>query len=76
MELQKVKSKIITYLAKSNLSILNKAMDLAYAEVLGDVSLINKRSEFYQAVTQEDIQRVAQKYFQEKNSSVLEYCAK
>ncbi|MEI8203884.1 MAG: pitrilysin family protein [Bacteroidota bacterium] len=74
-ELNKVKSKIVTYLAKSNLSILNKAMDLAFAEALGNVSLMNKKSELYQSVTQDDIMRVAQQYLQEKNSCVLEYWA-
>ncbi len=74
-ELQKVKSKIMTHIAKSKLSVLNKAMKLAFNEMLGDVSLLNREWELYNAVQVQDIQLIAQKYLNEENSCVLEYRA-
>ena len=62
-ELDKIKNKAESSLVFSEVSILNRAMNLAYFEVLGDVSLINRQSELYQQVSVEDIQRVAKKIF-------------
>jgi hypothetical protein len=51
-------------------------IQLAYAEALGDWSEINAESAKIQAVTAEDIQRVAKQYFGRENRSVAVYTRK
>lgn len=72
-ELVKIKNKIISVLEFSEVSILNKAINLSHFELLGNADLINEQSKFYEAVTAEDIKRVAENYLVESNSNVLIY---
>jgi len=72
-ELQKLKNKLESSLAYAEVNILNKAMNLAYFENLGDVSMINTQAEAYNKVTAEDIKRVANKYLVRSNCSELRY---
>lgn len=58
-ELQKIKNKTESNLEFSETSVLSKAMSLAYYEYLGDIDLINTEAEMYNAITAEDIQRIA-----------------
>ncbi len=74
-ELEKVKNKTESTLEFSELSILNKAMNLAYFELLGDANLINSEAERYLEVTLEDIKRQSKKLFRKGNSSTLIYLA-
>lgn len=73
IELQKVKNKIESTLVFSEMNVLNKAMNLAYAELLGDANNVNKEMEHYAAVTAQDITRVAKALFTDNNASVLYY---
>ncbi len=72
-ELKKVQNKVEANLIYSEISILNKAMNLAYFEMLGNADLINREPEKYQAVTPHDIRNVAKKLFLPTNCSVLKY---
>jgi len=72
-ELTKVKNKVESTLEFSEMSILNKAMNLAFNELLGDAANVNKESEKYQRVTSAQIQAEAVKCFTENNASVLYY---
>lgn len=74
-ELEKVKNKTESTLEFAELSILNKAMSLAYFELLGDANGINQEAEHYLAVTVEDIKKQSQKMFRKGNSSTLIYLA-
>lgn len=74
-ELEKVKNKTESTLEFSELSILNKAMNLAYFELIGSASLINTEAERYLAVTLEDIKTQSKKLFRKGNSSTLIYLA-
>lgn len=74
-ELQKVKNKIESTLQFSEINILDKAMNLAYAELLGDADLINQEILNYQSVTREDILNTAQNLFRQENSTTLFYHA-
>ncbi len=76
LELQKVKNKIESTMVFAELSILDKAMNLAFYEALGDANLYNLEVEKYLAVSKEDLQRVAQAVFVKENSSTLIYHAK
>lgn len=75
-ELQKVKNKIESSLVFSEISYLNKAMNLATHELLGDADDINKEVCKYQKVTVEDILNTSVKLFRKENCSVLYYHAK
>lgn len=72
-ELQKVINKCVTTLVFSEHSAANKAMNLAYFESIGDVSLINREFDIYQAITADDVRRVAGRIFRRSNSNVLYY---
>jgi len=75
-ELQKVKNQAMadSYRRLQNNFFL--LIQLAQAEALGDWSEINKESAKIQAVTPEDIKRVANQYFDKTNRSVATYTRK
>ncbi|MDA3890575.1 MAG: pitrilysin family protein [Salinivirgaceae bacterium] len=75
-ELNKVKNKVEANLVYSEINLLNKAMNLAYFELLGDAHLINAETESYQKVTPQQIQKVAKELFRKENCSELLYHAK
>jgi len=75
-ELQKVKNRIESQMIFSETEILNKAMNLAFAELLGDADLANKEVEKYLAVTAEEIQQQATSILQPSNCSTLYYYSK
>ena len=72
-ELEKLKNKIENQMAFSEISILNKAINLAQYELLGDVSLINKQHDLYSKVTCDDVIAEANNIFIENNCSELIY---
>ena len=55
------------------MSLLNKAMNLAYYELIGDANLINKELDQYQKITVDAIQSYAKQIFQKENCSTLYY---
>lgn len=75
-ELQKIKNKAESNLIFSEMSALNKAINLAFFELMGDPDLINKEAEIYQQISAADIQRVAQQMLRMENCSQLCYIAK
>ncbi|MCS5662984.1 MAG: insulinase family protein [Flavobacteriales bacterium] len=75
-ELRKVKNKVESAHMFSELNILNKAMNLATSELMGDVNLANKQIELYEGVTAEKIRAIAQDIFRKENSNTLYYHAK
>ncbi len=75
-ELQKCKNKMLTYMNFSEYSLLNRAISLAYYELLGNANLINEEEEKYEAVTAEHIRQYAQKTFTKEKSNTLFYLKK
>jgi predicted Zn-dependent peptidase len=75
-ELQKVKNKVVSSIAMSDLSILNKAMSMSYFEYIGMIDKMNEQEEIYEAVTKEEVQLAARKYLNKSNLSVLNYLPK
>jgi len=73
LELEKVKNKLDSSMAFSELSIVNKAINLAFYEGIGDVELINTEETIYAKVTTEDLQRVAQTYLRPELRKCLYY---
>ncbi len=75
-ELQKVKHKAEANLLFGEIQILHKALNLAFFDMLGDVSLIQREHLNYRRVEAADIQRVAQQLFRPENEVVLYYRAR
>lgn len=75
-ELQKVKNKIESTMLFAELSILDKAMNLAYYEALGKAEDYNHEIEKYLAVSTQDVHALANEIFRPENSSTLIYRAK
>lgn len=75
-ELEKVKNKIESTMIFSELSILDKAMNLSYYELLGGAEEYNKEPQKYVQVNKEDILKMANQIFSIDNSSTLIYHAK
>ncbi len=72
-EMEKVKNKFESSSVFSNTSILNKAVNLAFYELLGNAELINREVEFYRNVTQEMVIDVTRRYLIPSNCSTLFY---
>ncbi len=74
-ELQKIQNRMESTLIFSESNILNKAMNLAFFEAIGDIELINREADLYQAITTADIQHAAKSIFKPENCSELFYKA-
>ncbi len=75
-ELQKVKNKIESTMLFAELSILDKAMNLAYYEAINSAEDYNGEVKKYLTVTPQQIQDMAKNLFRKENSSTLIYKAK
>lgn len=73
LEVTKVKNKAESTLVFSEMELLNRAMNLAYAEMLGDVSLVNQELAKIRSAGPEDILAAAEKVLRKENASVLRY---
>ena len=74
-ELEKVKNQAASSLEFGEVEVMNRAMNLAFAKLSGDAALVNKEGPGIEAVTAEDMQRVARQILREENSSVMYYRA-
>ena len=72
-ELQKVKNKVESSLMFSEMNVLDKAMNLAFAELTGDAGEVNREAEKYQAVTAGNILETAEQVLRPENCSTLFY---
>jgi predicted Zn-dependent peptidase len=72
-ELEKAKNKIESMIAFEDMSLLNRANNLAFYELMGDAALINDEWEKYQAVTAEYLLEVAKDIFRKGNCNTLFY---
>ncbi|MFZ1525169.1 MAG: pitrilysin family protein [Saprospiraceae bacterium] len=75
-ELTKLKNSLESSLIFSEISVLNKAISLAYFETLGDAGFINEEAARYQKLTAEDIRNTAKKIFIAENCNELIYFKK
>ena len=74
-ELTKVKNKTESTMVFSEMSLLDKAMNLAFYELMGDADDFNKESGRFLAVTAAQIKEQANLIFRKDNSSTLIYLA-
>lgn len=75
-ELEKVKNKVEAGLVFAEINIANKALNLAYFEMLGDAENANRQTLLYNAVMPADVTRIANEILTDNNCSTLYYCAK
>jgi len=73
IELTKVKNKSESIMVFAEMSLLDKAMNLAYYELLGDAADLNTEIDKYLAVTAAKIQHAAQQTFVREQCSTLYY---
>ncbi|MDR3366603.1 MAG: insulinase family protein [Prevotellaceae bacterium] len=72
-ELEKVKNKMESLHVFAESTVMQKAIALACAEMMGNADLINTDIESYRRVTTDDIRRVANSIFRSENCSTLFY---
>lgn len=72
-ELTKVKNKMESTMVFSEMSLLDKAMNLAYFELLGNAGLFNSEISKYLEIDASDIRNQAKQIFRKENSSTLYY---
>lgn len=72
-ELEKVKNKVISSLAISDLNVLNKAISMAYFEWLGSLDIMNEQEKMYESVNVDSIYHALDTYLRPTNKSMVEY---
>lgn len=72
-ELQKAKNKLEAMIEFEDTSLLNRANNLAFYELLGDAEMINAELGNYQAVTENYLKDIAQQVLQPANCNTLFY---
>lgn len=74
-EIEKVKNKFEANTLFGELNVMNKAMNLGYYEMIGDLPLINREVEIYRSLTAGDVADFSARTFRKENSSTLIYRA-
>ncbi len=75
-ELEKVKNKFEANMLMGEINVMNKAMNLGFYAMTGDLELINKEADIYRSITREEVAQFATKAFRAENSSTLIYRSK
>ena len=75
-ELQKVKNKTESMIAFEDMTIMNRANNLAFYELLGDAAMMNTDWDNYNNITVADLKEAANEIFAEGNSSTMRYHSK
>ena len=75
-ETEKVKNKFEANTLFGELNVMNKAMNLGFYEMLGDLPLINGEVARYRAVSDEDIRAFCRSTLRSENASTLIYKAR
>ncbi|MDF3076459.1 MAG: insulinase family protein [Sphingobacteriaceae bacterium] len=74
-ELEKVKNKVESTMVFGQMSLLEKAMNLAFFELLGGAEKLNEEVSRYFAVTENDILERAKSLFRKENATTMYYVA-
>jgi hypothetical protein len=73
---KKIQHRFESTLVFSETSVLNKAQDLAYYELLDRAELMNEETDIYLGITAQEMHQAAQDLFREENSATLIYLPK
>ena len=74
-ELEKVKNKFEANTLFGELNVMNKALNLGFYEMLGDLELVNREVSLYRAVDADAVQDFSRRTFRPENRSTLVYRA-
>ena len=75
-EMEKVKNKFEANTLFGELNVMNKAMNMGFYEMLGDLPLINREVALYRAITPEQVADFCRRTLRAEKSSTLIYRAK
>ena len=72
-ELDKVKNKFEVNTIFGEINVMNKAMNLCFYEMLGDIDIINNETKVFASINKDEVYSVSKKLFIKENSSVMHY---
>ncbi len=75
-EMEKVKNKFEANTLFGELNVMNKAMNLGFYAMLGDLELMNREVDIYRSLTVDDVADFSRRTFRPENSSTIIYRAK
>lgn len=75
-ELRKVQNKFEANITFGELNVMNKAMNLGYYKMLGDMSLLNGETAIYRSITAQEIASYIQQNLTREQSATLIYLRK
>lgn len=74
-ELIKVKNKLESTMVYGQMNLLDKSINLAFFELMGNADLVNSELDYYLKVSTEDIQKAARQIFSPNRKNSLFYIA-
>ena len=72
-ELEKVNNKFESGVIFGELNVMNRARNMGFYEMLGDIDMMNREVELHASVGKDDIMAASRKLFVPGNSSTLIY---
>jgi predicted Zn-dependent peptidase len=75
-EMDKVKNKFEANMLMGEINVMNKAMNLGFYSMIGDIELLNTEADIYRSLSREEVMSFARRCFSLNNSSTLIYRAK
>ena len=75
-EMDKVKNKFEANMLMGEINVMNKAMNLGFYSMIGDLELLNTEADIYRSLSREELMSFARRCFHSNNSSTLIYRAK
>ncbi|MFR9566432.1 MAG: insulinase family protein, partial [Rikenellaceae bacterium] len=75
-ELEKVKNKFEANTLFGEINVMNKAMNLGFYEMVGDLSVINSEVDIYRSIDEQRIREFSCETFSRERSNTLVYAAK
>ena len=72
-ECEKVKNKFEANTLFGEINVMNKAMNLGFYEMLGDIGLVNRETAIYRSIAPDEISDLCRRTFRPENSSTLLY---
>ncbi len=74
-ELTKIKNKFEASTLFGEINVMNKAMNMGFYKMIGDIDLINREVEIFQSIEKPAIQEFAKRFFARERSNTLIYRA-
>lgn len=72
-ELEKVRNKFEAGVIFGEINVMNKAMNMGFYDMIGDIDLMNREIEIYRSITSDEIAQVSTQIFTAENSTTLLY---